>query len=88
MIRHRGSRGFRDMEGEAIYVAAKVADLVRRADLVEALRVVRRVQVRLVLGVYTVDKGDVQPNQSIEDFFEVGIGMKSIAPLVKYVLVK
>lgn len=43
--RRRGSRGFRDVEGEAIAVAAKVAELVRKKDALEALRVVRLVQV-------------------------------------------
>lgn len=49
--RGRGGRGFRDVEGEAIAVAAKVAELIRKEDVVEALRVVRLVQVgQLCLG--------------------------------------
>lgn len=43
--RRRRGRGFRDVEGEAIKVAAKVAELVRNKDMLEALRVVRLVQV-------------------------------------------
>lgn len=43
--RRRGSRGFRDVEGEAIAVAAKVSELVRKKDMLEALRVARLVQV-------------------------------------------
>lgn len=43
--RRRSSRGFRDVEGEAIAVGAKVSELVRNKDVLEALRVFRLVQV-------------------------------------------
>lgn len=43
--RGRGARGFRDVEGEAIAVATKVSELVRKKDMLEALKVVRLVQV-------------------------------------------
>lgn len=42
--RSRG-RGFRDVEGEAIAVAAKMSEVVTKKDLLEALRVLRLVQV-------------------------------------------
>ena len=43
--RGRGGRGFRDVEGEAFAVAAKMSELVMKKDMLEALRVVRLVQV-------------------------------------------
>lgn len=53
-MRRRGSRGFRDVEGEAIEVAAKVSELVRSKDLVEALKIVRLVQVCFGFGIAAV----------------------------------
>ncbi|CAM9246111.1 unnamed protein product, partial [Laminaria digitata] len=44
------SRGFRDLEGEAIQVAAKMSEIIRRKDLVEGLKVLRVVQVAPFLG--------------------------------------
>lgn len=42
------------MEGEAIEVAAKVSELVRSKDLVEALKIVRLVQVCFGFGITAV----------------------------------
>eukprot|EP00752_Nemacystus_decipiens_P012079 g10709.t1 len=51
--RRRRGRGFRDVEGEAIAVAAKVSELVMKKDMLEALRVVRLIQVAPLLEELT-----------------------------------
>ena len=42
-------RGYRDLEGEAIQVAAKMSEIIRGKDLVEALKVLSVVQVSIYI---------------------------------------